>query len=107
MNGEIAVLYQSGKQVAGVYDWQISVWFENLVVNEVKEYLPRKEITARSYWLVKPVKKNEFDIEFYQRIQDSLVLMDTGKVVVRFPDTKTLNRRLDTPIEMRWIKGEY
>jgi len=105
LEGQIAVLYQGGKQVAGLYNWEIHILLDYTTVDNMKTYKAHKRISARSYWLVEPVKENEFDIEFYQVLNDELVLMDAGKVAIDFPDCHTVDRRLYAPIEMRWIKS--
>jgi len=105
MNGQLAVLYQ-GEQVGGIYDWNIDIRFEHLVVNKSRQYTSHKLIAALSYWLIKVPHGNEFDAEFYQVIQNNLVLMDAGKVSIDLPDRKTLNRRLYAPLEIGWLGVE-
>ena len=107
LEGQIGVLYQEGKQTAGVYDWESHVILDYTTKGGMKEYKPHKKISARSYWLVEPVKENVFYAEFYQTLLDNLILMDVGKVAIDFPDCATVDRRLYAPIEIRWIKGEY
>jgi hypothetical protein len=102
LEGQIAVLYQ-GEQVAGLYDWSLRVILDYTTKDNMREYKSHKRIEARSYWLVEPVKDNEFDAEFYQVINDNFVLMDAGKVAIDFPDCHTVDRRLYAPIEVRWI----
>ena len=106
MEGSLGVLYQDG-QVGGVYDWLVSLVWDSIVVNESREYKVKKNISALSYWLIKAPDGNCFDIELYKTIQGALVLMDAGKVKIDFPDTKTLDRRLYAPIEIRWLGCEY
>ena len=103
---EIGVLYQ-GEQVGGIYDWDISLIWDSVIVNKWREHKVKKNITANSYWLIKPPDGNCFDIELYKTIQGALVLMDTGNVAIDFPDVKTLDRRLYAPIEIRWLGCEY
>jgi hypothetical protein len=105
LEGQIAVLYQNKKQVAGLYDWESRVILDYTTRNGIKEYKPAKKIEARSYWLVEPVKDNSFDAEFYQVLNDDLVLLDSGRVVIDFPDCKTLDRRLYAPISIRWLSA--
>jgi len=107
IEGQIAVLYQNEKQVAGLYDWESRVILDYTTRNGVREYKPTKKIDARSYWLVEPAKENTFDAEFYQVMNDDLILMDSGKVVIDFPDCHTVDRRLYAPIDIRWIGIEY
>lgn len=107
LEGQIGVLYQEGKQVAGVYDWESHVILDYTTTDGMKVYKPHKKIDARSYWLVKPVKENVFYAEFYQTLLDNLILIDAGKVVIDFPDCATVDRRLYAPIEIRWLGVEY
>jgi len=107
LEGQIAVLYQEGKQVAGLYDFETRILLDYTTVNSMKVYKSHKRINARSYWLVEPVKENEFDAEFYQILNDNLILMDAGKVCIDFPDCHTVDRRLYAPIEIRWVGVEY
>jgi len=107
LEGQIAVLYQEGKQTAGLYDWESHVILDYTTKDNMKTYKSHKRIDARSYWLIEPVKENEFDAEFYQVLNDNLVLMDAGKVVIDFPDCHTVDRRLYASIEIRWIGVEY
>ena len=106
IEGQIAVLYQEGNQVAGLYDWEARVILQYTTKDGVKEYKPTKKIEARSYWLVEPVRDNVFDAMFYQVMNDNLILMDSGKVVIDFPDCRTVDRRLYAPIDIRWV-SEY
>ena len=107
LSGEMCVLFQSGKQVAGLDNWEIRIVLDYTTKDGMKEYKPHKRISARSYWLVEPVKDNEFDAEFYQVMNDNLILMDAGRVVIDFPDCHTIDRRLYAPIEIRWVGVEY
>jgi len=107
LEGQIAVLYQDGEQIAGLYDWEIHIILDYTTRDGMKEYKSHKKITARSYWLIEPVAENVFDAEFYQILYDKLVLMDAGKVVIDFPDCGTIDRRLYAPISIRWVGVEY
>ena len=103
IEGQIAVLYQYGKQVGGLYDWESRVILDYTTVDGMKEYKSTKKIDARSYWLIEPVEDNVFVAEFYQTLNDNLILMDAGRVVIDFPDLNTLDRKLYAPIDVRWI----
>jgi hypothetical protein len=105
--GQIASLKQNGKQVAGLYDWESRTILKYTVVDGMKDYKPTKKLSALSYWLVEPVESNEFEAEFYQIFNNDLILMDAGKVVIDFPDKRTLDRRLYAPIDIRWVGVEY
>ena len=107
LEGQIGVLSQNGKQIAGLYDWESHVVLNFTTKDGMKEYKPAKHITARSYWILEPVRENVFDAEFYQIVSNELVLMDTGKVVIDFPDVRTTDQRLYAPINVRWIGVEY
>ena len=101
--GQIAVLYQNKKQVGGIRDWDCRVILNYTTRDGIKEYQPVKHIDAQSYWILEPIEDNEFNAEFYQVLNNELVLMDAGRVVIDFPDVRTLGRRLYAPIEVRWI----
>ena len=103
----IATLKQNGKQVGGLYDNEIRVILQYSTVDGMKEYKPTKKITALSYWLLEPVRSNEFDTEFYQVLNNDLILMDAGKVIIDFPDKRTLDRRLYAPVNVEWCGVEY
>jgi len=107
MEGKLGVLYQNGEQVAGVYDWEVNLAWDSSVSKGWQKSIVIKRITAQSYWLVEPIKDNEFEAEFYQTLNNQLVLMDAGKVKVNFPDIETINRRLYAPIDIRWLGFEY
>lgn len=102
MNGEIAALYQNGKQVGGVYNWNINLASATTTVNGWQEYKFVKNITANSYWLTLAPDSNVFEVKFYKSIQGRLVLIDDGIVEITLPDTATLDRRLDAPLEIIW-----
>lgn len=106
-SGQIAVLYQDKKQIGGLRDWDCRVVLNYTIKDGVKEYKPIKYIDARSYWILGPIKENVFDAEFYSVINNRLILLDSGKVVIDFPDTRTLDRRLYAPIDIRWVGIEY
>jgi hypothetical protein len=103
IQSQIATLKQNGKQVGGLYDTEIRVILQYVTKDGMKDYKPTKKLSAMSYWLLEPVKSNEFDAEFYQVLNNELILMDAGKVVIDFPDVRTLDRRLYAPIDVRWI----
>jgi hypothetical protein len=102
ITSQIATLKQNGKQVGGLYDSEIRIVLQYTTVDGMKEYKPVKKITALSYWLLEPCD-NEFEAEFYQVVNNDLILMDAGKVVIDFPDCHTIDRRLYAPLEIRWI----
>lgn len=106
LEGELGVLRQEGKQVAGVYNWESRIILNYTVKDSMREYKPTKIMKARSYWLVEPVTSDEFDIELLKVIDNALVVMDSGKVKVSFPDTKTIDRRLDAPLDLVWVGYE-
>ena len=103
LEGQIAVLKQKGKQIAGLYDWESHVILNITTVEGMKQYKPTKKINALSYWLIEPVKDNLFEAEFYQIFMNDLILIDAGKVVIEFPDCRTIDRRLYAPLEIRWV----
>ena len=103
LSGQIAVLYQGKKQVGGLYDWNARVVLQYTTIKGMREYKPAKHISAQSYWILEPIRDNEFDAEFYQVLNDDLILMDAGKVAIDFPDVRTVDRRLYAPIDIRWI----
>ena len=102
----IAVLKQNEKQVGGLYDIEIRVILNFTTVDGFKEYKPVKRISALSYWLLEPVKSNEFDAEFFLVNSNQLVTIDAGSVMIDFPDLVTLDRRLYAPINVNWV-GDY
>ncbi len=65
-----------------------------------------KKVTASSYWLIDGPSSDIFQVDFYQRMRNQLVLMDTGKVKLKLPDVETLNRTLQAPLTLRWIWDE-
>ena len=100
MDGNIGVLYQYGKQVGGIYDWEISLNFDTIVKDGWEEVKVIKKISALSYWLVEVPADEAFDIELYKHMDNQLILMDTGRVNFDMPDDETLNRRLYAPLEL-------
>ena len=106
LTAQVAILNQDGKQVGGLFDCEIRVILQYTTVNGMKEYKPIKKITSLSYWLLEPVSSNEFDAEFFTVNSNQLVTVDAGKVVIDFPDLRTLDRKLYAPIEVRWISAE-
>ena len=103
LQSQIATLKQNGKQVGGLYDSEIRVILQYTTVDGMKEYKPVKKITSLSYWLLEPIQSNEFDAEFFTVNSNMLVTVDAGKVVIDFPDLRTLDRRLYAPIDVRWL----
>ncbi len=102
MNGELAVLYQGGKQVGGLYDWAVNLISTHNIRNGWREFkIVKKEITAYSYWLTLAPGSDCFEAQFYKAIQGQLVLIDRGKIEVALPN-QTLDRRLYIPFEIRW-----
>ena len=107
LTAQVAILNQDGKQVGGLFDCEIRVILQYTTVNGMKEYKPVKKITALSYWLLEPIRNNEFDAEFFTVNSNQLVTVDAGRVVIDFPDVRTLDQRLYAPIDVRWIGIEY
>ncbi len=102
MNGKIAVLYQGGKQVGGLFDWQIDMILPPSIKNGWREYKLIKEITARSYWLIDAPDGNLFEVKFYNAIRGHLVLIATGMVEVNLPKI-IVNKKIFMPLKLRWI----
>uniref|UniRef100_A0A6M3L8B7 Uncharacterized protein n=1 Tax=viral metagenome TaxID=1070528 RepID=A0A6M3L8B7_9ZZZZ len=107
LTAQVATLNQDGKQVGGLFDCEIRVILQYTTVDGMKEYKPVKKIVALSYWLLEPIQSNEFDAEFFAVNSNQLVSIDAGRVVIDFPDLRTLDRRLYAPIEVRWVGCEY
>ena len=103
MEGELAALYQDNKQVGGIYNWRINLDSDFTTVNGWQIYTFKKQITASCYWLLSAPAGNSFEIKLYKSLQGQLILMDEGKVEIDLPDIKTLNRRLDAPLEIIWL----
>ena len=105
LTSQIATLKQHGKQIGGLYDIEIRVILQYTTVDGMKEYKPIKKITALSYWLLVPIQDNEFDAEFFMVNSNILVTIDAGRVMIDFPDVRTLDRRLYAPIDARWLNA--
>jgi len=101
--GCIASLRQHGKQVGGILNWSIDGRFESGRMGMCAAPKVFKSVKANSYWLISEPNSDIFEVDFYQQINNQLVLMDTGKVKVGLPDTTTLNRILSAPLTLRWI----
>ncbi len=102
MDGELAVLSQGGKQVGGLFDWELTTLFESIAKNGWYEHKITRSITSRSYWLNVAPGGYCFEITLYKAIRGQLVLTGEGRVDVVMSD-KTLNHRLYAPIEIRWL----
>ena len=107
MTGEIGVLYQNGQQIGGFFDWEIRV---DLVPSEgfgrdswSSWKVNAKRTTAVNYWLLGKPNGSVFDAEFYQHINDQLILMDAGKVSMEFPEENAFNTKLLGLIEIIWM----
>jgi hypothetical protein len=107
LTGQIADLKQNGIQIGGLYDWSERLVLDYTTQDGVKIYKPIKKIEASSYWLLEPVSSNSFQADFYTLVNNDLVLTDSGNVVIDLPDTKTTDRRLYAPIEIRWLNAEH
>ncbi len=103
MNGELGVLYQEGKQVGGVYDWQVDIIPIPTIRDGWWEYKVKKEITAKSYWLTIAPANNQFNIQLLKVVRGQLVLMDSGRVEIDLPSVRILNCKRTIPLELRWI----
>ena len=102
MNGELGVIYQDGKQVGGIYDWEVDIIPIPTIQDGWREYKIKKEITAKSYWLTNAPANNQFDIQLLKVVRGQLVVMDGGKVKIDLPN-KTLDRRIDIPLQIWWV----
>ncbi len=103
LTSQVATLKQHGKQVGGLFDCEIRVILNYTIRDGMRDYKPIKRISALSYWLLEPIQSNEFDAEFFIVNGNMLVTIDAGKVVIDFPDVRTLDQRLYAPIDIRWI----
>ncbi len=101
MDGELAVLSQGGIQVGGLYDWELNTLFETNINNGWYEHKIKREITTRSYWLT-VAPDGPCEIQLYKACRGQLVLVGEGRVEITMID-KTLNRRLYSPVEIRWL----
>ncbi len=102
MNGEIAALFQ-GKQVGGLYSWEIDLQFNSTIKNGWREFkVINKRISATSYWLNFIPEGRCFEVKFYKVSAGQLVLIDQGKVEIDLPD-KTLDKKIHIPLEIRWL----
>ena len=105
MNGQIGILYQDGKQVGGVFDWEISAGMDRVAKEGWVERKVAKQITAQSYWLVKKPNGDTFDVKFYEHIKGRLVLIDTGTVRLKLPEVNILDKRLPAPLRLNWTNS--
>ena len=105
MTGDIGVLYQNGKQVGGIFDWEISAGMDSIAKDSWVERKVAKQITAQSYWLVNKPNGDIFDVKFYQHIKGQLVLMDTGTVGLKLPEINILDRTLPASLRLRWMNS--
>jgi len=104
MEGQIGVFYQGGKQVGGVFNWEISGQMANSAEDNWVKIKAVKSVTAQSYWLIQKPKGDIFEVELYQKIRNQLVLIDSGTIKLKLPDTVTLNRTLEAPLRLRWLE---
>lgn len=102
MEGQIGVLYQGGKQVGGVFNWEIKGQMANSAEDNWVKIKAVKSVTALSYWLIKEPEGDIFKAELFQQIRNQLVLIDSGTIKLKLPDTNTLNRMLEAPLRLRW-----
>ena len=108
MDGKLGVLNQCGKQVGGIYDWEVNLSYDSAVKHGWQEVRVVKHILAQSYWLVEIPIGNTYGIELYQEVEGQLVIMDEGNVSIDLPDIETLDQRLYAPLELIWRQpGEY
>lgn len=105
MEGAIGVLYQDSEQVGGVFDWSITIGLKQSAREGWEEWgaTPPK-IAATSYWLLHKPRDTTYQADFFQYIQEQLVLMDSSIVQVEFPDL-TIGKRLWAPVRMKWMKS--
>lgn len=103
MIGVIGTLSQDNKQVGGIFNWSIDGVVAQGRMGRWKAPHISKKVTARSYWLLTEPDGDIFKVDFYQQLNNQLILIDTGKVKLGLPDTTTLNRTLLAPLTLRWI----
>uniref|UniRef100_A0A6M3KYU9 Uncharacterized protein n=1 Tax=viral metagenome TaxID=1070528 RepID=A0A6M3KYU9_9ZZZZ len=108
MDGILGVLKQDGKQVAGIYDWEINLAWDSTTSKGWQKVKVVKHVIAQSYWLTEIPQDSTYDIELYKKIDGQLVLMDAGVIAINLPDTETLDRRLYAPLQLIWRQpSEY
>jgi len=60
MNGRLGGLFLNGKQIGGFLDWNLDVTLSSHIEDKAKGFkLSRWQVTARSYWLDRPVSEVE------------------------------------------------
>ncbi len=97
MNGEIGILFQDGKQIAGFYDWTIDVQLmKGLQNNRVMV-----KATADRFWVLCSPSQSEIRASYYRLIGERLVLMNKSSVQVELGATLGIINR---PLEMIWTK---
>jgi len=105
MEGQIGVLYQEGKQIGGVFDWQYSIALEPMPKKNWTDWKAGSpNITALSYWLLRKPDSPIFQADLFQFIRGHLALVDSSIVEIKFPDF-TLNKKLLGPVKMIWTKS--
>ena len=62
-----------------------------------------EKVKAWAYWLISEPDGNIYEAKFFQYGDKRLTLVQVGEVMIDLPDTKTLDRKLEAPLEFRWM----
>lgn len=104
MEGEIGVLYQEGKQVAGVTNWEITLFLDNTSIKGwSSQKVTDKKISAWGYWLTQESECDEYEACFYVSWRGELVLVDKSIVKVNLPDAP-LDKKMLCELEIIWLR---
>ena len=102
VNGEIGILKQNGKQVAGFTGWSIDLKLKPIPSEGwQKNKVAKCKAKARKFWLCSKPKSNQYHAEFYQSLEGQLVLANEHDVDCDLPDGN-LDELTNKPIEMIW-----
>jgi len=105
MEGQIGILYQKGKQIGGLFDWSIHVNIAHAAKDKwIVRKLAQKQATALGYWLLAKPETDIFECRFYQYARGKLILLDTGIVKIKLPDTTTFNRKVLARLDIEWVE---
>ncbi|KKL71757.1 hypothetical protein LCGC14_2091740 [marine sediment metagenome] len=103
MDGQIGVLYQKGEQIAGITNWEITLYLDKTVIKGWSSpKVSNKNITAWGYWLTRKPEGDEYEAHFYQQFNNELILIDRSIVKVSIPDAP-LGKKMLCELEIFWI----
>lgn len=100
-SGEIGTLNQDGKQIGGFLDWTLRTTLNATKGENWASYkLVGRSVDSPRFWLLEKPINDCYEVNLYQLIKDTFVLINTSQCRIEIPDVP-LNRI--NQLTLKWM----